>query len=137
MQLVVDTNVLISALLARSKTFVIIVLGDLELFAPEYALGEIDRHKEELRERMGVSQEEFDLALNLILSHVVVINRQRYESFEAHARKICPDEKDFPFFALALALRIPFWTNETRLKVQKEVIVYNTKEMVELIFGKQ
>jgi predicted nucleic acid-binding protein len=42
MQLVVDTNVLISALLARSKTFDVIILGDLELYAPEYALWEIE-----------------------------------------------------------------------------------------------
>src|SRR5208283_286383 len=72
----------------------IIVLGDLELFAPEYALGEIDRHKEELRARMDISQEEFNVVLNLILSHVVVVSRERYESFEAHAQKICPDQRD-------------------------------------------
>ena len=65
MRLVVDTNVLISALVARSKTFEIIILGDLELFAPEYALGEVERHKEELGARMGVSQEEFNVALNI------------------------------------------------------------------------
>lgn len=133
MQLVVDTNVLISALIARSKTFEIIVLGDLELFAPEYALGEIDRHKEELRARMDISQEEFNVVLNLILSHVVVVSRERYESFEAHAQKICPDQKDFPFFALALALKVPFWTNEVRLKNQREIAIYNTKELIDLM----
>lgn len=136
MQLVVDTNVLISALLARSKTFELILLGNLELFVPEYSLGEIEKHKDELRKRMEVSEQEFSVALNLILSHVTVVNHQNYKDFEAHAKKICPDQMDFPFFALALAMKIPLWTNEVRLKNQKEIVVYNTKEIVQVVFQK-
>ena len=132
MQVVVDTNVLISALLARSKTFELIVFGDLELYVPEYALGEIERHKSELRKRMGIGEEEFVLALNIILSHVIVISREQYRESEAKARKISPDPSDFPFFALALARKIPLWTNETRLKKQGEVVVYDTQNILAL-----
>jgi predicted nucleic acid-binding protein len=133
MQVVVDTNVIISALLTISKTFEIMVFGDLELYVPEYALGEIERHKDELRKRMGVGEEEFVLALNIILSHVIVISRQQYLDSEAKARKISPDPSDFPFFALAPARKIPIWTNETRLKKQGEVAVYNTGEIIALV----
>lgn len=132
MQVVVNTNVLISALLARSKTFEIIVFGDLELYVPEYALGEIERHKNELRKRMGVGDEEFVLALNIILSHVIVVSREQYLDSESKAKKISPDPSDFPFFALAFARKIPLWTNETRLKKQGEVVVYNTGEILAL-----
>lgn len=134
MQLVVDTNVLISALLARAKTYELIVLGDLELFVPEFSLEEIDKHKVELRERMEVSEAEFDLALSLILSHVTVVSRQKYKPFEAEAKEICPHPKDFTFFALALAMKVPLWTNEARLKRQKEVVVYNTKDIIGFLF---
>ncbi len=134
MQLVVDTNVLISALLAKSKTFEIIVLGDLELFVPEYSLREIEKYKDELRGRMGVSEQEFTVVLNLILSHVTVVNQQKYKEFEVHAKKICPDQMDYPFFALALAMMIPIWTNDSKLKNQNEIIVYNTKEIVQHAF---
>ncbi len=130
MQLVVDTNVLISALLARSKTYELIVLGNLELFIPEFSLEEIDKHKDELRHRMEVSEEEFNLVLNLILLHVSVVGREKYKTFENEAKKLCPDPKDFTFFALALAMKIPIWTNEVRLKNQKQVVVYNTKEIM-------
>jgi len=132
MQLVVDTNVLISALLVKSKTYEIIVFGDLELLVPEYSLEEIEKHKDELCKRMGVSRDEFNLALGLILSHVTVIPRHYYHEFETRAMSISPDHTDFPFFALALAKQIPFWTNETRLKKQNAVAVYNTEEILEM-----
>ncbi len=135
MQLVVDTNVLISALLARSKTYELIVLGDLELFAPEFSLEEIEKHSEELRERMEVSREEFNVALSLILSKVSVVNRSQYKQHEERAKKVCPDPKDFAFFALALSMRVPLWTNETRLKKQKEIVVYDTKDIIKLVYG--
>ena len=44
----------------------------------------------------------------------------------------CPDEKDITYFALALYLRCPLWSNEKRLKEQKEVIVYATHELMKL-----
>lgn len=75
MQLVVDTNVLISALIARSKTYEAIVFGELELFAPEHALDEIEEHKEELEDRMDVEEDEFYAALHIILSHVIACER--------------------------------------------------------------
>jgi predicted nucleic acid-binding protein len=133
MQVVIDTNVLISALMAKTKTFEIIVFGDLDMHVPEYSLEEIERHKEELRERMHIPDDEFDLALDLILSHVTVVNREKYRLFESHAKKICPDQNDFPFFALALAMGTPLWSNDKRLKDQKEIIVYNTKDMANLL----
>lgn len=134
MQLVVDTNVLISALIAKSRTYEAIVFGELELFAPEHALDEVEKHKEELMDRMDVEEEEFDAALHILLSHVNVIPREEYEKSEAEAKRLSPDYEDFPFFALALAMKIPFWTNETRLKKQDRVQVYNTKEILAIIW---
>lgn len=134
MQLVVDTNVLISALIAKSRTYEAIVFGELELFAPEHALDEIEKHKDELMDRMNVEEDEFDAALRIILSHVNVVPREEYEKFEAEAKKVSPDYEDFPFFALALAKKIPLWTNETRLKKQDLVPVYNTKEILAIIW---
>jgi predicted nucleic acid-binding protein len=81
---------------------------------------------------MGINEEEFTLALNIILSHVIVASREQYLEFEETARKISPDPPDFPFFALALAKKIPLWTNEVRLKKQGKVVVYNTQEILAL-----
>jgi len=134
MRLVVDTNVLISALLVRAKTYELIMLGNLELFVPEYSLEEIYHHKSELRKRMGVEEHEFLLALNIILSQTTVVSRSYYQQFEPKAKDVSPDPTDFTFFALAFAMKLPIWTNETKLKNQKEVRIYNTRELLE-IFG--
>ncbi|MEW6748691.1 MAG: PIN domain-containing protein [Candidatus Micrarchaeota archaeon] len=133
MRLAVDTNVLISALMSKGGTFEAIVLGDLDLSVPEHSIGEIERNKGVLKERMGVSEEEFRLALDIILSHVMVVPREEYAAMEPRAKEISPDKKDFPFFALALAKRMPLWTNEKRLKKQDAVEVYGTKEVLGLL----
>lgn len=133
MRLAVDTNVLISALMSKGGTFEAMVLGNLDLFVPEHSLGEIERNKSVLKERMGVSEDEFGLALGIILSHVMVVPREEYAAMEPKAKEISPDKKDFPFFVLALAKRMPLWTNEKRLKEQDAVEVYDTREVLGLL----
>ena len=118
MRLVVDTNVLISALIARSTTYDIIVFGNLELLVPEYSLEEIERNRKELQTRMQIEDNEFFVALNMLLSHVIVVPREHYTEFEVEAKSMTPHQKDFTFFALALAKNIPLWSNEGRLKKQ-------------------
>ncbi|PIN85274.1 MAG: hypothetical protein COV47_03030 [Candidatus Diapherotrites archaeon CG11_big_fil_rev_8_21_14_0_20_37_9] len=43
-------------------------------------------------------------------------------------KKISPDPKDVPYFALALKLRCPIWTNDKLLKKQKKVKIISTSE---------
>ncbi|MDO8553282.1 MAG: PIN domain-containing protein [Candidatus Micrarchaeota archaeon] len=133
MQLVVDTNILISALVARAITFDTILLGNLELSTPEHTLEEIERNREDLQKRMKISQSEFSVVLNILLSHVTVIPREQYIHTEEKAKTISPHYKDFPFFALALAKGLPIWSNELRLKNQEIVKVYNIKEVLDFV----
>lgn len=133
MHLVIDTNVLISALLAKSTTYEIILFGDLELIVPEYSLEEIERNREELQKRMKIDENQFFIVLNLLLSHVTIVPRAKYKDREEKAKQITPDLKDFPFFALAIAKGIPLWSNEGKLKQQKEVTVYNTKDVLSFL----
>ncbi len=136
MPLVVDTNILISALLAKSTTYELIVTRGLELFVPEKSIEEINNNREELRNRMEVSETEFESVLILLIRQVEVIEREQYKKFEDKATEISPHLKDMPFFALAMSRKLPLWTNEKRLKNQKEVIVYNTKEIIEIVLFK-
>ena len=46
------------------------------------------------------------------------------------AEAICPDRSDIPFFALAMKMRIPIWSNDKKLKEQSEVVVYSTAELL-------
>lgn len=42
-----------------------------------------------------------------------------------------PDPDDKMYFALALKLNIPIWSNDKELKKQKRVKVYTTEELIE------
>ena len=86
MRIVVDTNILIAALMARSTTHEIIILGDFQLLVPEYALEEIERNRTDLQKRMGVGTDEFFILLNLLLSHVMVVPREEYMYMEEKAK---------------------------------------------------
>jgi len=54
--------------------------------------------------------------------------------FKEEAIKVCPDPKDVPYFALAMHLKCPLWSNDKQLKSQETVKVYATHELLEL-FG--
>jgi predicted nucleic acid-binding protein len=69
-KLVLDTNVLISALLKSSTTRAILLHPSFEFFLPEFSLEEIRRHKPELRKRSRLTEEALDLLLSLLLERV-------------------------------------------------------------------
>ena len=52
------------------------------------------------------------------------------------AERISPDKHDSAYFALALELGCPIWSNDRRLKTQREVEVLDTAEVIRLL-GKQ
>jgi predicted nucleic acid-binding protein len=46
------------------------------------------------------------------------------------AKEICPDPDDTEYFALALQLNCPLWSNDKKLKNQQEIRVINTIELL-------
>ena len=53
--------------------------------------------------------------------------------FLPRAKEICPDRDDVAYFALALKLRCPLWSNDKKLKEQSTVAVLSTKEFLKLV----
>jgi len=48
----------------------------------------------------------------------------------AEAKKLSPDPDDAAYFALALKLGIPIWSNDKKLTGQKQVRIYSTEELM-------
>ena len=67
MKLVIDTNILISALIKRSATREILLFPTLEFLLPEYALEEINAHKGTISRHSGLNPDEIDVVLSIIL----------------------------------------------------------------------
>lgn len=67
MRLVVDTSILISALLKDSVTREILLLSTIEFLIPEYAFEEFEKHKDNISKRSGLNIEEIDILMTLLM----------------------------------------------------------------------
>ncbi len=133
MKLVVDTNIVISALIKKSLTRKLIFNPKLELFLPNFSLQEIEKYAKEIIRKSGMKKDEFDLLLKLILSNFLIVREEKYKNCLSQAKKICKDEKDVVFLALALSLSIPLWSNDKGLKKQDLIKIYSTEELINLL----
>ena len=131
MRFVVDANVVISAVLKmEGKTRDLIFLDEIELYSPDFLLGEIEKHKQSLIDKSGVSDEEFELAISILFSRIRFVSYEEFKDYIERAKEICPDPNDKEYFALAMAMNCPIWSDDTRLKEQEVIEVFSTPEMV-------
>ncbi len=129
MRLVVDTNILFSFFWKGSFLAKIMVLQELELFSPEYALEEIKKYEKEIRIKTGLSQDEFNKKRAELPVFIAFIPLKEYHEFLKKLKEI-PDKNDVDFLALALKLKCPLWSNDIALKKQGQIKTVTTKELL-------
>jgi len=131
MELVVDSNILFSAIISSGgKTRALLFYDALALFAPEFLLGEFAKHKQEILKKSKLPYNEFNLAMSLISSRITFVPLPEFRRFISKAGKVCPDANDTEFFALAMSKCIPLWSNDKVLKKQGVVKVLSTTELI-------
>jgi len=135
MEVVVDTNIIISALLKDGLTRRIILLAPFEMYTVPFARVEIERHRDELLSRSKIEQDTFEFLMDVIFSRIRVVDLEFIEPFREKAVKILKeiDVSDAPFLALAMALNCSIWSNDGDLKRQNAVKVYTTHEITGLL----
>ena len=107
---------------------------DLEYFAPEYALEEINRHIVDILKKTHISEKEFKVLRADLAIFVEFAPLDEYKEFLPEALSLIPmysNDIDFLALALALKLKLPLWSNDPHLKTQSKVKVYNTSELLE------
>lgn len=134
MQLVVDTNIIIAALFKNAITRELLWEENFEFFAPEHIRVELEKliKDPKFRKRLHVRDTELKNLIDLIFKNIIVLPESMYYVFNKKARRLVQHPHDIPFIALALALKIPLWSNDTELREQTSVIVYSTKELLEI-----
>ena len=70
MRLVLDTNILIAALIKDSLTREILLFPGFEFLLPEYALEEIAKHRTKIARRARLKQDEIKLLLSVLLFRI-------------------------------------------------------------------
>ena len=131
MKFVVDTNILFTFFWKNSFTKGLLVDQDLEFFAPEFALEEINKYSDEILRKTGISIEKFkELRIDLAI-FVEFIPLEEYKQFLPEALSLIPMyPNDADFLALSLKLMLPIWSNDPHLKRQSKVKVYSTSELM-------
>lgn len=130
MKLIVDTNIMYSYFWKFSVTRRLLISQEIELYAPEFALEEINKYKQDIIKKNNLSEKEFEHIKFALAIAIRFIPLEEYSGMLKAAIKICPDSNDIDFFALAMKLKIPVWSNDADLKKQDKIRIITTTELL-------
>jgi predicted nucleic acid-binding protein len=132
-RLVVDANILFSALIKKSFTADFIFNDKLDLYSPAFVIGEYMKYEKIITKKTNRTKAEFIQIMHSLKEIIKIIPKERYEMLLKEADKISPDKSDVMYFALALFLKGGIWSNDKRLKKQNIVTVYSTDEIKKMV----
>ena len=133
MELIIDTNCLISALIVNGKSRELICSLQLLLFAPEQIIDETLHHEKEIMDKSGISESDFNLAMNIFLSTIKIVPEEEFRGYREKALLLVTHPEDSPFMALAISKNIPIWSDDKGFKKQAEIKVISTTELITLL----
>lgn len=135
MNLVIDTNIFISALIKDSKTREIIFNTNFNLLFPEFEFQEIFNHMEEILKKSKLKEFELHTILLGLLKKVRIIKTDKIIKYKKEASKIIGyiDKDDIIFIATALAFNCPVWTDDKHFQKQNRIKIIKTEEMINFI----
>ncbi len=130
---VIDANIMAAALLKDSKTRELLLGCSFQLFAPDFLSEELGKYSCYFAEKLGKTGEEVKSALEELFERakIVQVPRTECEAFLPFGIDASPDLKDALYFALALKLGIPIWTNDKKLKKQEVVEIISTQDILQ------
>ena len=133
MKLIIDSNIVFSAIIKDSITRKILFNPDYKFYVPDFFLFELKKYKEYLMKKTKLEKPKFKQILNDILGNIFLIPINEYSDKLIKAKEIIGniDEKDIPFIAVALSLKNNgIWSNDKHFKEQFEIKVYSTRELI-------
>lgn len=131
MKVVVDANIIISALLRDSTIRRLLFDMRIEPVTCDFLIGEIHDHLDELKEKKRDGN--FEETLQILLSYVQVIPNESYLPFIESAKRMSPDIDDVPYVALAMMLDCVLWTQDKALLNNSLIKTISTKELMDLL----
>ena len=136
MKIVIDSNVLFSALIKDSATRKLILEYDDFFLFPEFIFEEMEKHKEELFKKSKMENKDFGRLLQIILKKVMIVPNEVLLPHKKEALEIVKsiDLDDAAFIACVLAYpNSILWSDDKKLKKQTKVRVLSTQEIMNVI----
>jgi predicted nucleic acid-binding protein len=122
MKIVVDTNIIFSALLKEDNRYARALIkneDDHDFYAVYFTIVELFKHKERIKQFSKLSEEDILEALYELLKYIHIINDNIISTpswKEAMQLAHDADIKDVPNVALTIELAAQLWTNDNALK---------------------
>src|SRR3989344_3171117 len=100
MRIVIDSNRVIAALISDGTTRELIFNKEFEFFAPDYLKTEIEKYKEEIVNKSGLENEEFDVLLSILFEKIKVLPLIEYENYLKEFSGTIGDLKNVAYLAV-------------------------------------
>ncbi len=136
MDIVVDTNIIISALLKDSKIREIIVSSKDKLLVPEITFQEIEDHRNELIEKSGLSDKDFSILILKLKEYLTIVPNAKLVVYWKEAESIIGniDKDDILIISASLSNNCcPIWSNDKHFLKQIKIKIYTNEEMIKRI----
>ncbi len=136
MNIIIDSNILFSALIKNSFTRKLILTYDGFFLFPNFIFEEMENHKEELINKSGMNHEDFNNLFQLILRKVIIVPNEVLYPYKTEALKIVKDIDLDDVLFIACALAYPesiLWSEDKKLKKQIKVKIFNTQEIKSIL----
>lgn len=132
MNFVVDTNILLSALIKDSINRKILIESGLNFYYPEISLHEIQKHKSLVLKKSGMNENQFKGLLNILLDNIILVSDDKFAESLKEANHLIGkiDAGDVVFLACAISLNIPIWSDDKHFQAQKKIKVLTSQEFI-------
>ena len=132
MKLVIDANVVISALIANSKTRELIVTLEPDLLTPAFVHDEIGNYEDLIVEKSGMSPDRVAQFIDLLFQYIEVVPASKfYPAIESADDAIGDtDPDDVLYLACAVASDAAIWSDDSDFDEQSMVETYTTSDVI-------
>ncbi len=132
MRIVIDSNIVIAAMIKESTTRKILLNSFFEFIGPDYLLLEVRKYKDRIIEAVDIGENEFEILLSLIFSNITLIPEEEYcELFNSLESK---DFKDLPYIAVCIKMKAEgIWSHDPHFLEQEKIKVFTNINLLGFI----
>lgn len=133
MDIVIDANIFIAALLRDSKTRELILHLPHRFLFPAIHFEELKEHEQEITQKSGLSPDELYLIKLKLLSYITIVPNNTTRRFKQQAEEIMKsiDLDDVPIIATSLAhSSCPIWTEDKDFQKQTVIEIITTAQLL-------
>ena len=133
MKIILDVNVILSALIRDSTTRKIILNSEFDFYFPEPSLHKIRKNKDYILKKSGLTEEEYNKIMATLFKYIKLVPTEEIEKNWDKAKKIIEhiDKEDVIFIATALSISDSvIWSDDRHFEKQDKVKVLKTGDIV-------